>query len=460
MMTKSRNPSARYLATVFSAALGLTLSALMTGCATTTPASQGSPVVLSGLHGAVHGGQQPVNGATVTAYAAGTTGYGSAARVLATTTSGPTGLFSLNAAATCTTNDQVYLVATGGNPGVSGTQNNSALALMAAVGLCGNFSSTTSVAINELTTVGAVWPLAPFMTSATNVGTSATNAIGLTNAFNTIYLKMVYQSTGVVPSPFLNANAVFPLTEVNTLADILAACVNTVDTAGPTQSSICQSIFAAAAVGGVAPTNTIQLALNLAKNPTLGLSLFSQGSSGAPFQPTLGTATAPTSWTIAINYNFNGLDTTPNTPKGIAIDPGGYVYAVGAGVNPDSSHTNSLLEVSPLTGSMIETHYTGNTIENQPSALAIDTAGDIWTTDSANNSIIETGPNSPAGGGGVHTAVNGLNAPNAIAIDAAGNLWVTNAGNNSVSEFTSTGASVGNFTSGITAPVAIAVSPN
>jgi DNA-binding beta-propeller fold protein YncE len=131
---------------------------------------------------------------------------------------------------------------------------------------------------------------------------------------------------------------------------------------------------------------------------------------------------------------------------------------VGAG-NSNGTNYNSLLEVSPLTGSIIETHYTGNTIENQPSALAIDTAGDIWATDSANNSIIETGPNAPIGGGGIHTAVNGLSAPNAIAIDAAGNLWVTNAGNNSVSEFTSTGATVGNFTSGITAPVAIAIDP-
>jgi hypothetical protein len=441
------------------AAATLLLAGMATGCANSTATSVAVPTVALGtIQGTVHGGQSPVTGSTVTAYAAGTSGYGSAARVLGTATTGPGGAFSINAYATCATNDQVYLVATGGNPGVAGTQNNSALAMMAALGLCGNFTATTNVVINELTTVGAVWPLAPFMTNATHVGTSATNAIGLTNAFNTIYLKMVNQGTGQAPSPFLNANAVFPAAEVNTLADILAACVNTVDSAGPTQSSICQSIFSAAAVGGVAPTNTIQLALNLAKNPTLGLSLFSQGSAGAPFQPTLGTTTAPTSWTIAINYNFTALDPTPDVPKGIAIDPGGYVYAVGAG-NSNGTNYNSLLEVSPLTGSMIETHYTGNTIENQPSALAIDTAGDIWTTDSANNSIIETGPNSPAGGGGIHANVNGLSAPSAIAIDAAGNLWVTNKGNNSVSEFTSAGTAVGNFTSGITAPVAIAISP-
>jgi len=36
---------------------------------------------------------------------------------------------------------------------------------------------------------------------------------------------------------------------------------------------------------------------------------------------------------------------------------------------------------------------------------------------------------------------------------------VTSAGNNSVSEFNSAGTAVGNFTSGIAAPVAIAINP-
>ena len=234
--------------------------------------------------------------------------------------------------------------------------------------------------------------------------------------------------------------------------------MNTVDTAGPTQSTTCQSIFAAAAVGGVSPTNTIQLALNLAKNPTLGLSLYTQGTTSAPFQPTLGTTSAPTSWTIAISYTFTPLDPTRTRPRASPSIRQGMCTRVGAG-NSNGTNYNSLQEISPLTGSLIETHYTGNMTENQPSALAIDTAGDIWTTDSANNSIIETGPNAPTGGGGIHANVNGLSAPNAIAIDAAGNLWVTNAGNNSVSEFNSAGAAVGNFTSGITAPVAIAIDP-
>ena len=433
--------------------------ALTTGCAVNSPSTDtAAPVTLNAIQGTVHGGQQAVSGATITAYATGTTGYGSASRVLGTTTTSSTGTFTLSAYNNCVANDNIYIVATGGNPGVTGTHNNSALAMMTALGACSGVSSTTKVTINELTTVGSIWALAPFMKDAAHIGTSANNALGMTNAMNTIFLKMIDPTGGTAPSPFLNTNATFPAAEFNTLADILAACINTVDSTSPAaQSSTCQTILAAAAINSVTPTNTISAALNLAQNPTVGLSLFAQGTPTAPYQPTLGTTSAPTSWTMAISYAFNGLDNTPNVPKGIAIDPTGYVYSVGAG-NSSGQNYNTLMEVSPLTGSIIETHYTGDTIENQPSALAIDTAGDIRTTDSANNSLIETGPNAPIGGGGIHTG-SGMSAPNAVAIDAAGNIWVTNHGNSSVSEFSSAGAAIGNFTSGIASPVAIAISP-
>jgi hypothetical protein len=426
---------------------------LMTGCATVATSTKTATVALGSLQGSVHGGQQPVVGATVTAYATGATGYGSAARVLGSTMTTSGGSFSLTAYQTCQATDFVYLVATGGNPGVAGTQNNSALALMTGLGTCANANQVVN--IDEVSTVATVWALAPFMTSATHVGTSATNTVGLTNAFNSINLKLVNLNTGQAPSLFLNPQATVPVAEINTLADILAACVNTVDTAGPTQSTTCQSIFAAAAVGAVSPTNTIQLALNLAKNPTLGLSLYTQGTTSAPFQPTLGTTSAPTSWTIAISYTFTPLDPTPNTPKGIAIDPTGTVYSVGTGTATGNTHTNTLMAVSG-TGSVTETHQPGTATLNQPSALAVDASGNVWAADSANNSLVEI--TEPAGTASIH-AGNSVSSPNAVAIDAAGNLWVTNGGNNSVSEFNSVGTAVGNFTSGITAPVAIAIDP-
>ena len=48
------------------------------------------------------------------------------------------------------------------------------------------------------------------MTSATHVGTSATNTVGLTNAFNSINLKLVNLNTGQAPSLFLNRTGRVP----------------------------------------------------------------------------------------------------------------------------------------------------------------------------------------------------------------------------------------------------------
>jgi hypothetical protein len=153
-----------------------------------------TPAIVQGvaLHGSIHGGQQPVSGANVQFYAAGSTGYGSAylypngaTSLLGTNvvTSDGGGGFSISNDYTCPSpTTQVYLVATGGNPGL-GTGTNANLAMMVALGPCGLLSSATDVNVNEMTTVATVWALSPFMTGIVNIGTSAGNAQGLTCGF-------------------------------------------------------------------------------------------------------------------------------------------------------------------------------------------------------------------------------------------------------------------------------------
>ena len=51
-------------------------------------------------------------------------------------------------------------------PGV----NNPSIALMTALGPCGQLSSSTSITVNEVTTVGSIWPLAPYMSSISSLG--------------------------------------------------------------------------------------------------------------------------------------------------------------------------------------------------------------------------------------------------------------------------------------------------
>ncbi len=116
------------------------------------------------------------------------------------------------------------MVVTGGNPGLAPGTNNPSLALMGLLGQCGTLGPHTFIIINELTTVAAVWALTPFMVDATHIGTSPTNVQGLLNAF-AIAQTMVNINGGGAPGNAASI-ATIPVTEINTLGDILAGCVN------------------------------------------------------------------------------------------------------------------------------------------------------------------------------------------------------------------------------------------
>jgi hypothetical protein len=421
----------------------------MTGCtmATSAPATMVGPA----LEGTVRGGQQPVSGATVQLYAATSTGYGAAATSLLTVpvTTSLTGTFSIASDYTCPTGGMVYLVVTGGNPGIVSVQNNSGLAMMAGLGPCSGITGT-KISVNELTTVASVWALAPFMQSTSSVSTSSTNVQGLTNAFAAIN-KLVSTSAGSLPGPALPANATIPAPLINTIADILAACINTVNASTNTVSTNCNTLFTnTTPSGGTAPTNTIQAALNMAKNPALNLTALSNlvPATGAPFQPTVG-GNAPNSWTLAINYAPAGM----STPKGITADSAGNIWIPNSG-------NNTVTELSN-TGAVLSGSGFGGGLLNSPSAIAIDTNGLAWVANTGNNTITHL---ASSGTTGTNYSGGGLNAPMGIAIDYAGDVWVSNSGSSTLSEFASTGAAIsaasGYSGGGLNQPVAIAIGSN
>jgi trimeric autotransporter adhesin len=65
------------------------------------------------LRGSIHGGQQPISGATIQLYAAGTSGYGSAAAPILTSTvaTDANGGFSISGDYTCPAGGLIYLTA-------------------------------------------------------------------------------------------------------------------------------------------------------------------------------------------------------------------------------------------------------------------------------------------------------------------------------------------------------------
>jgi hypothetical protein len=274
-------------------------------------------LVSSGLSGYAYGGNQAIGGATIQVYAVGTTGDGSAAMPLLTTltttsdgtgvggnaTNGnnslPVGSFKVVDTNYCPADatHAVYLTATGGNPGVTPAVNNSAIVMLAMLGPCNGITSSTHVLLNELTTVGSVAPLAPYIKGPTLIGYDG-SASGDGTAFQAA-VNLVQQytatATGTVPGPNLPSGYYASSTEIDTLADVMASCVNSKGDS----SSLCPQVFADSTTGSSTPTDILTATANIVNNPTSKVTqIAGLAPTNGPFQPVL--SSPPTTWALPI----------------------------------------------------------------------------------------------------------------------------------------------------------------
>jgi hypothetical protein len=394
------------------------------------------------MQGSVMGGQQPVSGATIQLYSANQLGYGQGATTLISSAvnSDANGNFNITGTYTCPySTSQVYLLATGGN---SGNGTNANISMMAPLGSCGNLSASTFIVINELTTVAGAYALSGFMSSPTQMSTSPTNVTGLANAFATVN-KLVNVSIGQTIKTTLPSTAVAPVALLNTLADILAACINTNGVGG--SSTNCANLFAyATPSGGTAPTDTLTAALDIAKNPANNAAtLYSLVSSTSPFQPTL--TAAPAAYTMSIKYAPTGGFSSPSAS---AVDASGNLWVTNSG--------NASVTILNATTSA-PTVLTSGSLSG-PSAIAFDAVGNAWVTNKTSSSLSVF---TPAGSGSV-ASTGTLSSPTGVAIDGQGTIWVTNSGNAKVSAVSVSGTSVtgvNSYSLGGTSPAAIAINP-
>ena len=431
-------------------AFGLGATLALTGCGSggivpglgsNSGSSDGSATAFA-LTGMVHGGQQPVAGSTVNLYVSGTSGYGAGAKSLLDSSAGVTtdskGRFSIANDFTCPSADaQIYVIAKGGNTG-SGA-NNSAV-LMSALGSCSNLGKDSVADISEVSSVASVYALAQFMTpGSTEIGTSSTNVKGLVNAFSTV-ANLVDVSTGAARAMTPAGNGKVPQATINTLANIVAACVDS------TGTSVCQQLFTLATPpGGATPSDTLSALLDIALNPGHNVAnLYALSPSSRTFQPAL--AGAPSDWTLSVEYTGGGL----NAPQLPAIDISGNIWV------PNAVDPGTLSEFSPTGEPLSGTKgFSGGGL-SYPEAVAVDIAGNVWSANEGNASISKhTSGGLPLSGPG-YTAT-GLLYPYAIALDAAGDVFTAN-GNNSVTKLNASGAPVGRFTGGnLDNPYAVAV---
>lgn len=444
---------------------------LMAGCsvskiATDEPvASPTAPAAanVAPVKGTVHGGQQPIWNAHIYMFAVSTTGYGTLTAPQPSqsllipghdTTKDSSGNYyvttSSNGNFTITQADyscggvignpvtqQVYLYSIGGQPGTSAGTNSGA-GLMAVLGPCTISAFTglpASVQMNEATTVAAAYALSGFAVDATHMSGSNTAlaAQGMANAAATAG-NLVNLGTGLPLQTTLGTNGVVPQIEINTLADILAACVNST-AVGTDSSTACTQLFADATADGTPatpPGDTATAAINIAHHPGANAAaLAAIPTSQAPFMPNFTTTGdfVPNDWTIAIVYTGGGID----EPTFLAIDGSSNVWTSNLGSATISEFSNL---GTPFTGSP----YSGGGLAD-PQGIAVDTVGNVWVA------------NLDGGAGGIGSVSEyssgtwttytdsglgtdpGLGAPTYIAIDGNNNAWVANNSNNTVSAF-------------------------
>ena len=459
-------------------AIVLSLPLVLTGCSLSPTAAPLADAGLS-IQGSVRGGQQPIVGAHVYLFAANTTGYGNASVSLMTSvlgsttldasggatngdyyvTTGAGGAFSITGDYSCTPNTQVYLYSLGGNPG-SGV--NSGAGMLAALGNCpsgGNFlTATPYVVVNEVSTIAAAYSFAGFATDATHVSSSGTALaqVGIQNAFaNAANLEGL--STGVALATTPNGNGTAPQSEIYTLADILASCINSDGTiSGPTNPTACYTLFNNAKSGGstgTVPSDTATAAINIAHNPGANVaSLYALVTAQAPFGSTLGAQ--PNDFTVGLQFTGGGL----NDPYDIAIDGSGNAWITNNGTG--GSVTKLTSTGVPI---MSSTGYTGNGLTSNLNGIAIDLTDNAWIPATNNNSVVEISSTGSFLSGSTGYTGGGLNFPFSIAIDGSGNAWVTNiaSGHFNISEFSSAGTAVtgsNGYTDGtLSTPYSIAI---
>ncbi|MFC6646587.1 hypothetical protein ACFQBQ_13525 [Granulicella cerasi] len=457
------------------------LALLLSGCGATTTTSTANPFVTTAtLSGKLHGGNQPVVGATVSLYAVGTTGYGSAATLYAQTTTVAYGSFSFNQTAitgatgapssitssyacptgsTTNPDPQMYLIAKGGETQGTGNGNNSAAAFIIAIGKCSTAASA-NVDMNEVTSVATMAALQQYfnpVTESLGYASSTQSQQGYVNGLaaitnladvtaGTAKTSVTLSATPTGSTNAVTVTATPEFNQVNLLANILAACVNTTSNT----STNCGTLFTNAVAPSASVTSqpsadyssinatnedVVQALYFMLTNPAAGGSassmnaLYALVNAQAPFQPYY--TTAPTDWTVAISYASastctvsSGTTSTQKFLTGVnapAIDAQGNVWAASVGTG------GGLFEISP-NGTPL-TCALGATVKGT-SPAAIDINGNVWvgSTVAANSSYNLYKWNSMNSALESTWPIGSTAVPSTLATDGNGNVFYATTG--------------------------------
>jgi len=381
------------------------------------------PLTGTSFSGKVQAAGLPVIGASVQLYDVGTSGNGSQpnARLASALTTDVNGNFTVPSSFSCVSSSTaLFLLAKGGKVSSAGAVNG-ALWLATPLPPCGSLTNSLAITVNELSTVATAEAMAQFYASGGSIGASATNTLGLGNAMLSEQL-LVNIFTGASPGPSVPANVTVASAKLNTLADAFSACA--------VSSAACTPLFAAATVGSTVPSNTLDAAFAIARNPGSNVAAVYALSTGTTFTPVL--TAVPPDWMIYLTVSGGGM----SSPTGVAVDGYGNLW---------SANYNEVLSEFTPTGSPVYASGIAGAGLHESFGISIDAGNNIWV-------VNDETPGSPRNGGSLSEFTNGgvalsgsigyttgLYFPTGIASDTNGDIWIANYGNSTYALYTNSG---------------------
>ena len=492
-----------------------------------------SPVTGAPISGKLLSGTLPVAKAHVYLMAVAATGYGKRSVSLldarlpgrqdsegAYVETAEDGSFTIPGDYRCGAETSAYIYTRGGD---SGLGENRAATELAAIGPCPQVGADVPpVVVDEVTTVAMSFALAGFADDALHIASSGSPLalVGVANAFvNASHLGPT--TTGLAPESLPSGNATVPQATINTLANILFACIHSAGDHSPA----CQSLLgdadsrhhphsddtasadadskhphrddqasadtdskhphrddtASADADSKHPhrdnqasADTASAMIAIAHSPANAVStLFAEQSSTPPFAPYL--TDAPNDFSLGLVFTGGGINLT----VGMAVDAMGNVWSASDGDTRTNDENFYVTEISSagvfLSGqdgylSGQQAHPIGVFSDQGP--IAVDTLGNVWIGtygDTYEGSLWELSNTGTVlfKSGGVTTFPNGtFNGfmPCGLAIDANNNLWVADRVDNKIDEFSNTGqllSGPAGFTGGgISDPTELAITPS
>ena len=320
---------------------------------------------------------------------------------------------------------------------------NPAIVNLAMLGNCpgaGNFTNSLRyVYMNEVATVATAYAMSGFATDGLHMGATTTNKTGIENAalnaanlYNILGgpLELAGNSSAgegqIANQATIAGNGTVPQAELNTLANILAACVDSANTTS-SPSAACNTLFADATSTGLTtgtkPTDIATAAINMSNNPGAAnvVALWTLPSGAVPFYPQL--TSAPRDFSVAITY------TSIATPGSIAIDSAGNAYV------PTNSTSGYVTKLSPQGAVLNTSASAGSGFDS----VAVAPNGNIFVTASNSNAVYQYTTSLGAVTGSPWTSPT-MAAPTSVAIDSSGFVYVTDGAGSLIRKFTSAGA--------------------